>query len=171
METISPIDGLAALAYLALQAGRLDSAGVTDIENVELEGVEITPFEDLGAGEKSAWASVVVTILGANKMLLVPTPVPLMAEHAKAAHDRAVMVNLTLPGTRVGPEWDAAVLAMIKAAHFVVPAEVAKVQRRGNQYLTLDGGELYLPEKIKDGDRVLLAFVPIDEEPDETPPS
>lgn len=170
MEVTSPIDGLSALAYLALQAARLDAKGVEDVEGAEM-GVEITPFEDLSDGERGAWESVVVTILGANKMLLVPTPVPLMAEHAKHAHDRAVMTNLTLPGTRVGPEWDAAVLAALDAAHFVMPTEIAKVQRRGNQYLSLDGSELYLPEKIKDGDKVLIAFVPIDEEPDESIPS
>jgi hypothetical protein len=170
MEVTSPIDGLSALAYLALQAARLDARGVENVESAEM-GVEITPFEDLSEGEREAWESVVVTILGANKMLLVPTPVPLMAEHAKHAHDRAVMVNLTLPGTRVGPEWDAAVLAALDSAHFIVPTEVARVQRRGNQYLSLDGGELYLPERIKDGDKVLIAFVPIDEDPDETPPS
>ena len=170
MEVTSPIDGLSALAYLALQAARLDAKGVEGVESAEM-GVEITPFEDLSEGEREAWESVVVTILGANKMLLVPTPVPLMAEHAKFAHDRAVMVNLSLPGTRVGPEWDAAVLAALDAAHFVIPAEIAKVQRRGNQYLSLDGSELYLPERIKDGDKVLIAFVPLDEEPDESIPS
>ena len=166
MSTRSPLDGLAALAYLALQAGRLDAAGVVD-----LEGAEITPFEDLEESERDAWTSVVATILGSHKMLLVPTPVALMAEQAKVAHDRAIMVNLTLPDTIVGPEWDAAVLAALDAAHLIVPTEVAKVKRMGNQYLTLDGGELFLPEKIKDGDPVLMPFIPIDEEPDETPPS
>ena len=170
MDVTSPIDGLSALAYLALQAGRLDAKGAGDVENAEM-GVEITPFEDLSEGEREAWTSVVATILGANKMLLVPTPVPLMAEHAKVAHDRAVMVNLSLPGTLVGPEWDAAVLAMLDAAHFVVPKEIAMVERCGNQYLLLDGGGLYLPERILDGDKVLIAFVPIGEEPDENVPS
>ena len=170
MEVTSPIDGLSALAYLALQAARLDAKGVENIEDVEM-GEEIIPFEELGEGERSAWESVVVTVLGANKMLLVPTPIPLMAEHAKSAHDRAVMVNLTLPGTRVGPEWDAAVLAALDAAHFVIPKEIAKVQRCGNQFLSLDGGGLYLPEKILDGDKVLISFVAIDEDPDEPLPS
>lgn len=166
IETISPLDGLAALAYLALQAGRLDAAGVVD-----LEGAAITPFEDLVESERDAWTSVVATILGANKMLLVPTPVALMAEHAKRAHDRAVLMNLTLPDTIVGPEWDAAVLAALDSAHFIVPTEVAKVQRRGDQYLTLSEGVPYLPRKFKEGDPVLMAFIPIDKEPDETPPS
>lgn len=161
----SPIGGLAAVAYLSYQAAKLESQGIEDIDEVE-----IVPFDGLDEADQEAWASAVAGVLGANKMLLVVTPVPQIAKVMKHVHDRAVSMNLVLPGASVvGPEWDAAVLAAFDAAHIVIPAEIESVERCGNHFLTTKGRHLYLPEKIKNGDRAVVAFMPLEEEPDEAP--
>ena len=163
-KSTSPLAGLAEVAYLSFKMAELEAGGVKDIENAK-----IVEFGDLAQTERDAWTSVAAGVLGTNKMLIVVTPVPIIAGAAKTAHDRAVMTNLTLPGSIVGPEWDAAVLAAFGTAHVLVPMEIEKVKLTDSGLVRLADSSPWQPDRFKIGDVMVVAMIPVEQDGEQDP--